>query len=50
MRETERGKFLDLCKDALDDLEAEMILIMKNLDSAVTLITITEQTRKNIEP
>nr|AIE98014.1 valyl-tRNA synthetase (VARS, valS) [uncultured marine thaumarchaeote KM3_03_H02]AIE98050.1 valyl-tRNA synthetase (VARS, valS) [uncultured marine thaumarchaeote KM3_03_H03] len=31
MRETERGKFLDLCKDALDDLEAEMILIMKNL-------------------
>jgi len=31
MRETERGKFLELCKDALDDLEAEMILIMKNL-------------------
>ena len=31
MRETERGKFLDLCKDALDDLEAEMIQIMKNL-------------------
>jgi len=31
MRETERGKFLDLCKEALDDLEAEMILIMKNL-------------------
>jgi len=31
MRETERGKFLNLCKDALDDLEAEMILIMKNL-------------------
>lgn len=31
MRETERGKFLNLCKDALDDLEAEMIQIMKNL-------------------
>jgi len=31
MRETERGKFLDLFKDALDDLEAEMIQIMKNL-------------------
>jgi len=31
MRETERGKFLDLCKDALDDLESEMIQIMKNL-------------------
>ena len=31
MRETERGKFLDLCKNALDDLEAEMIQIMKNL-------------------
>jgi len=31
MRETERGEFLDLCKDALDDLEAEMIQIMKNL-------------------
>ena len=31
MRETERGKFLDLCKDALDDLESEMIQIMKSL-------------------
>ena len=31
MRETERGKFLDLCKEALDDLEAEMIQIMRNL-------------------
>jgi len=31
MRETERGKFLDLCKDALNDLEAEMIQIMKSL-------------------
>jgi valyl-tRNA synthetase len=31
MRETERGKFLKLCRVALDDLEAEMLLIMKNL-------------------
>ena len=31
MRETDREKFLDLCKDSLDDLEAEMIQIMKNL-------------------
>ena len=31
MRETERGEFLDLCKDALDDLESEMIQIMKSL-------------------
>ena len=31
MRETERGEFLNLCKDALDDLEAEMIQIMKSL-------------------
>ena len=31
MRETERGEFLKLCKDALDDLEAEMIQIMKSL-------------------
>ncbi len=31
MRETERGEFLKLCRDALDDLEAEMILIMKSL-------------------
>ncbi|QLH11493.1 valine--tRNA ligase [Nitrosarchaeum sp. AC2] len=31
MRETERGEFLKLCRAALDDLEAEMILIMKNL-------------------
>jgi len=31
MRETERGKFLGLCKDALNDLEAEMIQIMKSL-------------------
>ena len=31
MRETERGEFLDLCKESLDDLEAEMIQIMKSL-------------------
>jgi valyl-tRNA synthetase len=31
MRETERGEFLKLCRTALDDLEAEMLLIMKNL-------------------
>ena len=31
MRETERGKFLELCRVALDDLEAEMIQIMKSL-------------------
>ena len=31
MRETERGEFLNLCRGALDDLEAEMILIMKSL-------------------
>ncbi|MGI0014300.1 MAG: valine--tRNA ligase, partial [Nitrososphaera sp.] len=31
MREMDRQKFLDLCKDALDDLEAEMIQIMKSM-------------------
>ena len=31
MRETDRGQFLKLCREALDDLENEMILIMKNL-------------------
>ncbi len=31
MRETERSEFLKLCRSALDDLEAEMILIMKSL-------------------
>ena len=31
MRETERAKFLDLCKETLDDLEVEMIEIMKSL-------------------
>lgn len=31
MRHTEREKFLELCKTALDDLEAEMIQIMKTM-------------------
>jgi valyl-tRNA synthetase len=31
MHETDRGKFLELCAAALDDLEAEMIQIMKTL-------------------
>jgi valyl-tRNA synthetase len=31
MRETDRAEFLDLCKNSLDDLEAEMIQTMKNL-------------------
>ena len=31
MRETERGKFLELCREALDDLESEMIQIMEGL-------------------
>ncbi len=31
MRETDRNEFLNLCKNALGDLEAEMILIMKNM-------------------
>jgi len=31
MRETERGEFLKMCATALDDLEAEMIQIMKSL-------------------
>jgi len=31
MRETDRSEFLNLCREALDDLEAEMILIMKNM-------------------
>lgn len=31
MKETERGKFLEMCKKSLDDLEAEMIQIMKGL-------------------
>ena len=31
MRETERGEFIELCKNALDDLESEMLQIMKSL-------------------
>ncbi|MGI0043329.1 MAG: class I tRNA ligase family protein, partial [Nitrososphaeraceae archaeon] len=31
MRKTDRGKFLELCKSALDELEQEMIEIMKSL-------------------
>lgn len=31
MQETERGRFLELCRAALDDLESEMVLIMRNL-------------------
>ena len=31
MRQMDRQKFLDLCKVALDDLEAEMIQIMKRM-------------------
>src|SRR5690349_9932085 len=31
MQETERSKFLELCRNSLDDLEAEMLQIMKNL-------------------
>ncbi|MCH7877479.1 MAG: class I tRNA ligase family protein, partial [Thaumarchaeota archaeon] len=31
MRETDREEFLNLCRNALDDLEDEMILIMKNM-------------------
>jgi len=31
MRETERGEFLKMCATALDDLETEMIQIMKSL-------------------
>jgi len=31
MRKMDREKFLDLCRTALDDLESEMILIMKSI-------------------
>lgn len=31
MRETDRGEFLELCRESLDALEAEMLLIMKSL-------------------
>lgn len=37
MRETERGRFLELCKESLDELEAEMIQIMKNLGLSADL-------------
>ena len=37
MRETERGKFLELCNGALDELEAEMVQTMKNLGISVAL-------------
>ena len=31
MKETDRDEFLKLCSDALDDLESEMLLIMKKI-------------------
>lgn len=31
MRETDREKFLELCRETLDELESEMLLIMKSL-------------------
>jgi valyl-tRNA synthetase len=31
MRETDRSKFLELCRSSLDDLESEMLQIMKSL-------------------
>src|ERR671921_2334110 len=31
MRQTDRNKFLDLCRVALNDLESEMVLIMKRM-------------------
>ena len=31
MRQTDRDKFLELCRVALDDLESEMVLIMKRM-------------------
>ena len=31
MRQMDRSKFLDLCRVALDDLESEMINIMKSM-------------------
>ncbi len=31
MRETDRAEFISLCKDALDDLESEMVSIMEGL-------------------
>ena len=38
MRETERGKFLELCNGALDELEAEMVQTMKNLGISGDLV------------
>jgi valyl-tRNA synthetase len=38
MRETERGKFLELCNGALDELEAEMVQTMKNLGLSGDLV------------
>ncbi len=37
MRETERGKFLTLCREALDDLETEMVQIMEKLGLSADL-------------
>jgi len=37
MRETERGEFLKLCREALDDLEAEMVQIMERLGLSADL-------------
>lgn len=37
MRETDREKFLQLCQEALDELEAEMIQIMKSLGLSADL-------------
>lgn len=31
MKETPRGEFLDMCKEALDELESEMVTIMRRL-------------------
>ena len=31
MHQTDRAKFLELCRESLDDLESEMLLIMKSL-------------------
>ena len=38
MREIERGKFLELCNGALDELEAEMVQTMKNLGISGDLV------------
>ena len=49
MRETERGEFLELCKNALDDLEAEMIQIMKSLGLSGDFKIIIELIQKTTE-